>query len=369
MTTPASLAQQLAEEQRAKQRQYVLTNTRARWGLVGFGMLLLALVRLLRIGDVSWLFITVFVAAFAGVTYAMIRLTRETEFRSWYAALNLAIDTAMISAVLYGIGPTGHVLYGAYLIAPLQAALYLGRREAWGALALNIAGFALVTALRAGEGSWTWTMFLHEALVGAFACVALVPMLGGIVARLRATRGALAQVERGDLTVKVRDPELDELGYLGLSVNRTTQGIAEIVRQVQAQAQDLAAMAQEFAASAEELQVASQEIAATAQQLSNGTERQRQLISTARATRRSLRPRPRPCTTALRPPSSRSAPSRTRRSATAPRSPAPASCSKPSSRTWTAPRRRRRPSRRGRRKSAGWWTASATSPARRTCSP
>ncbi|MGH7534542.1 MAG: hypothetical protein ACREMG_03050, partial [Gemmatimonadales bacterium] len=84
MTIRASLAQQLAEEQYAKQRQYVLSNTRARWGFVGFGMLLLAAVRLAGIVPISWLFIVVFVAAFAGVNYAMIRLTRFTEFRSWY---------------------------------------------------------------------------------------------------------------------------------------------------------------------------------------------------------------------------------------------------------------------------------------------
>ena len=297
MTTPASVDEQLAEEQRAKQRQYVLANTRARWGFVGFGMLLLSAVRLLGMVPIAWLFIAVFVVAFAGVNYAMIRLTRGTEFRPWYAALNLGIGTAMISAVLYGIGPSGHVLYGAYLIAPLQAALHLGRREAWGALALNLAGFALITALQSGAG-WAWTIFLQEALVTLFACVALVPMLTRMVARLRATRGVLAQVEHGDLSLKVHDPELDELGYLGLSVNRTTAGIAEIVRLVQSQAQDLAAMAQELAASAEELQAASQEIAATTQQLSEGTARQRQLIShgkgdteTAEATAASLHDR------------------------------------------------------------------------------
>jgi methyl-accepting chemotaxis protein len=186
----------------------------------------------------------------------------------------------LISTALYGGGPTGHVLYGAYLIAPLQAAFYLGRGEAWGALALNLSGFAVVTALRAGDsGTWTWGTFVQESLVAVFACVALVPMLVRIVGRLQSTRGVLAQVERGDLARKVGDPELDELGFLGVSIDRTTDGIAHIVRLVQSQAQDLAAMAQELAASAEQLQAASQEISATTQQLSDGAERQRLLIS------------------------------------------------------------------------------------------
>jgi methyl-accepting chemotaxis protein len=283
MSAPAALDQQLAAESRAKQRQYVLSNTRARWSFVGVGVGLLAVVRLAQLVPISWWFILGFATGFAAVNYAMFRLARDTPFRPWYAHLNIAIGAAVISAVLGALGPTGHVLYAAYLIAPLQAALYLGRTEALQGLVLNLTGFGLVTAFRAGTGDWTWGVYLEESLVLAFACVAIVPMLTRIVSRLRATREALGQVERGDLTVQVTDPELDELGYLGLSVNRTTQAIAEIVRQVQQQAQDLAAMAQQLAASAEQLQAASQEISATTRQLSQGTARQRELIGHGRA--------------------------------------------------------------------------------------
>src|SRR5438094_914033 len=69
---------------------------------------------------------------------------------------------------------------------------------------------------------------------------------------------------------------------VGPTVNRTTEAIAEIVRQIQQQAQELAAMAQELAASAQQLQAASEEISAAAQQLTRGTERQRQLIGHGR---------------------------------------------------------------------------------------
>src|SRR5437879_5235510 len=131
---------------------------------------------------------------------------------------------------------------------------------------------AVGVALRAAAGDWSWSVFFQESLGLAFACVVLVSMLTRIVSRLRATREALAQVEHGDLTVQTADPESDELGYLGASVNRTTEAIAEIVRQVQQQAQELAAMAQQLAASAQEVQLTSQQISATAQQLSRGTE-------------------------------------------------------------------------------------------------
>ena len=273
-----SLENQLVQEQYAKQRQYVLANTRARWGFVGFGIVLIVAVKIARIVPISIWFIPAFAVAFAAANYGVRRLALRTAFQPWYAQLNLVVGCLTISAALYAIGPTGHVLYGAYLIAPLQAALYLGRREAWGALGINVAGFGLIAALR----GWSWSLYVQESLVLLFACVALVPMLVRIVDRLRAARGVLAQVERGDLRVRTTDPELDEIGYLGVSVNRTTESIADIVRQVQRQGEDLAAMAQQLAASAEQLQAGSQEISATAQTLSAGTERQRQLIGHGR---------------------------------------------------------------------------------------
>jgi methyl-accepting chemotaxis protein len=281
-TSPKDLEAQLADEDRIRRRQYVLSNTRARWTFVGVGVVLLALVRIARLVPVSWWFIIAFAVVFAAVNYAMFRIVRDTPFRPWYAHLNIAIGAVMISTVLFAVGPTGHVLYVAYVIAPLQAALFLGRTEAWQALILNVTGFALVTAVRSGSGDWGWRLFTQESLVLLFVCVALIPMLTGIVTRLRAARETLAQVERGDLTVKVEDGELDELGHLGLSVNRTTDAIADIVRQVQHQAEELAAMAQQLAASAQQLQAASQEISATAQQLTSGTERQRLLIGHGR---------------------------------------------------------------------------------------
>jgi len=221
---------------------------------------------------------------FAGLSYAMLRVARGGEFRAWHAHADMAVGAAMISAILYAVGPTGHLLYVVYLIAPLQAALYLGQSEAWQALLVNLTGFGLVTALRVSQGApgWAWGAFAQETLVLAFVGAALVPTLSRFVTRLQAARSTLAQVEGGDLTVKVQDEELDELGYLGASVNRTTGAIAGMVRQVQHQSHDLAAMAQQLAASAQELQAASHEISAAAERTTEGTSRQRQLIGHGR---------------------------------------------------------------------------------------
>jgi methyl-accepting chemotaxis protein len=278
------LAHQLADEARAKQRRYVLANTRTRWRFVALGVALLVILRFARVAPVSWPFVLGFAGVFAGISYAMLRLARGGEFHPWYAHASIAVGAAMISAILYAVGPTGHLLYVVYLIAPLQAALYLGQVEAWQALLVNLTGFGLATAIRVSQGApgWAWSAFAQETLVLAFVCAALVPTLARFVTRLQAARSTLAQLEGGDLTVKVQDEELDELGFLGASVNRTTGAIAAVVQQVQHQSHDLAGLAQQLGASAQELQAASQEIADTAQRLSEGTARQRQLIGHGR---------------------------------------------------------------------------------------
>ena len=282
-----SLDHQLLEERLAKQRQYVLTNTRARWGFVGFGIALVAIVKLAALTPISWLFLLGFAIAFAGANFGVRRLVQRTTFQPWYAQLNLVVGCLLISAVVFALGPNGHVLYGAYVIAPLQAALYLERRDAWGALIINLAAFTLATALArvAGHG-WAWTIYVQESLVLLFVCVALIPMLVQIVDRLRAARSVLGEIERGDLTQRLSsgaDTGLsDELGYLGVSVNRTTSAIAELIREIGRQGQALASMASGLATAAQALQSSSLSISRTTVQLSEGTERQRQLIGYGR---------------------------------------------------------------------------------------
>ena len=280
-----SLDTQLLAERNAKQRQYVLANTRARWQFLGVGIALLVVVKLAGIAAISPWFILAFAASFVAANAVVRRLAQRQPFEPWYAQLNIVVGCLMISAVLYAMGSSGHALYGAYLIAPLQAALYLGRRESWIALAVNLVAFALTTALAQVTGrGWAWSFYLQESLVLALACLALIPMLVQIVDRLRQARGVLGEIERGDLTRQVGDADAtpDELGYLGVSVNRTTAAIADIMREIGNQGHALADMGQELSVAARGLQAASEQIRATTDQLSQGTERQRQLIGYGR---------------------------------------------------------------------------------------
>src|SRR2546430_13189160 len=117
----------------------------------------------------------------------MARIARSDDLPPGYLHATMAVGAATISAIVYAVGPTGHLLYVAYLIAPLQAALYLGRTEAWQALVINLAGFALVTGIRTSQGApdsdWSLPPVLEESLVLLVTTAALLPMPSRIVPR------------------------------------------------------------------------------------------------------------------------------------------------------------------------------------------
>ena len=280
------LPDQLVAERRAKQRHYVLSNTQARWLMIAAGVLLLGAGRVFGIAPIPWSFLAGFVVATVVANLGMVFLVRETAFRPAYVTLTPAVDAAMVSAIVYALDRTGYVFYAAYLIAPLRAALALGRRTAWVAMAISLGGFAIVAGLRSGEDggpeAWGWTIFFQAALVLLLAGLVLIPPLTEIARRLRRTRRLLAEVERGDLAVRLDDPAADELGYLSASVDKTTTAVADAVREVQRQAQDLSGLARLLSAAAVELGGSARLIAQTTDQLSEGTDRQRRSIESGR---------------------------------------------------------------------------------------
>jgi methyl-accepting chemotaxis protein len=285
MTGPAAipdLSEQFAAEQRAKQRQFVLAGAQARWRLIAAGVLLLVIARMVPLAQVPWGMVVAFSLGSALGNLGVAHLARQPAFRPGYGTLALALDSAIVSSLVFALGRAGYLLAAVYLITPLQTALHLGRRAAWMALGINLAGFALVQALRAGRDGWGWPIFVQAALVLAFTGSTLIPALTEVARRLRRTRKLLAQVELGDLTVRLNDPAGDELGYLSSSVDKTTGAVAEAVKEVQRQAQALSGLARQLATAAAELQASTRQIASTTDQLTEGSDRQRRSIASGR---------------------------------------------------------------------------------------
>jgi len=285
MTEPAvvsDLSDRFSAEHRSKQRQFVLDGTEARWRLIAIAAALLVVTRLVKIVDVSWGFLVAFAIVSVTANLGMSYLARRTTFRPQYVPLSLIVGAAMITAMVYALDGSGYLLSAAYLIAPVHAALYLGRRSAWLALGINVASFTLAAALRVATHDWTWSAYIQATLVLVFTGAAFIPTLTEITRRLRRTRKLLAQVERGDLAVRLNDPAADELGYLSASVDQTTAAVADAVREVQRQAQDLSQLARRLAGAANALQTSTRQIGRTAETLTAGTERQRRSIESGR---------------------------------------------------------------------------------------
>src|SRR3989454_1465302 len=110
MPDAADVARQLADEDRAKQRRYVLANTRGRWRFVALGAALLAILRVARVAPVSWVYILGFAGLFAAISYAMLRVARGGEFRAWHVHADIRRAVAVIPAIPYAGGPPGRGL-------------------------------------------------------------------------------------------------------------------------------------------------------------------------------------------------------------------------------------------------------------------
>src|SRR5439155_19302527 len=70
MSGAATLEEPVADEAGVRERRYVLAMIRARWGLLAFGVTLLAVVRLLGLVPIPWLLIAGFGVGCAGLNYA-----------------------------------------------------------------------------------------------------------------------------------------------------------------------------------------------------------------------------------------------------------------------------------------------------------
>jgi len=171
-----------------------------------------------------------------------------------------------------------------YLIAPLQAALYLGQTEAWQALLVNLTGFGLVTALRVSRARRLGVgAFAQETLLLAFVGAPLVdagPVRHQVQAAEHVGTGG-GRRPHG----KVQDAELwTSCGYLGASVNRTTGAIAGgYVSSKHQSPGPRGPWPSKLAASAQELQAASsRNLQRSGTRLQKARPRQRQLIGHGR---------------------------------------------------------------------------------------
>src|SRR2546425_13337646 len=98
MTAPAALHRQLADEHTAKQRQYVRSNTRARWRSVGIAVTLLTGARAAGGVPIPGSFIAGFPPTFAAGQYGFHCKAPQSPVSDCEAYLNFHPGTARLTS-------------------------------------------------------------------------------------------------------------------------------------------------------------------------------------------------------------------------------------------------------------------------------
>jgi methyl-accepting chemotaxis protein len=97
--------------------------------------------------------------------------------------------------------------------------------------------------------------------------------------RLRRVRQALAAASEGDLTRRLPERHLDDIGFLSVSVNGMSKTVGEMVREIQGRSQSLARLSDVLASAAEEVHASARQIGDTTGDVAQGAREQLGLIA------------------------------------------------------------------------------------------
>ncbi len=237
-----------------------------RWAIVVLALLLWAIGRLTGVLQLA---LTAALVLSVGIVVPNIYFyieSRSGRFRLWQAYVSAAIDGVVLSGFAYALGPQGYLVLPLVLYALAGSALGMagpgGVQLTTAAIGYPLArvvgcaavGVPLPAALVAIETTF---------LVGLGVMARIPPM--GFVRRLRALRGRLAEIEAGDLAVRLPHEHLDDIGFLAVSINRTVAALGGMINELQEHARALATLAEELSAMAEE-------VTATAEHLGQGVD-------------------------------------------------------------------------------------------------
>jgi methyl-accepting chemotaxis protein len=210
-------------------------------------------------------------------------LRRSGRFSAWQFWFMIGVDALLLLGLTMAL--EGH----GYLVLPLVVATITG-------YALGVPRAAVVQLVIAAI-VYPVGRYFGLRLGGlppepgpiVLECLFLVGLGGLAVAgparftvRLRRLRAAFARVEDGDLTVRLPHKQLDDIGFLSVSMNRTLEALGAMVREIQDQARSLAAVSDQMAATAREIQRAAEQIGVTTGGLAEEAEQQLELVADGR---------------------------------------------------------------------------------------
>lgn len=282
MTAPALnplISPTLFHEERAKDlRTFAVASRRRFWSTIIIAGVLVTGLQL-GLADVPLSAVVgMFIAALL-LNGALTWVGRQTAwYRAWLKYVFAVFDTTLISSVVFLFGSP--VLALLYVLAIVPYSFDRGPALGYATALSSAAGFLLA--------SWGYrfyhpadtTPWLQVVLAAAMLLVVshqVIQMPSQLIARLRRTRVHIAQVERGDLSVRADARHADELGFLEGSLNGMLDELGWLIDTVQQEADELAAVATQVYSSSSVLNHRASDVSASALSLREELQQQQEL--------------------------------------------------------------------------------------------
>ena len=268
-------------------REHVLTlrsqtegQIRIRWFLVLAGVPLTMLVKWLGVVSISYESLLGLIAFLTVVNGTFHLLLRADRFQPWHFWAGCVVDVLVVAGLTAAHGNYGLIVLPYFVITASNPAL-AEPRAGWMALFLTA---VLYPAARIAGVMWAGStatpgMIVLEVVILTSVIASALAIPTSYRRRLARVRRALAAVEDGDLTMRVRTRESDPMDFLGEAVNRSGASLGELVLQVQGQSRALAELAEQLSATAEEMQASAMEVRSMAGEAAREAEREAALIA------------------------------------------------------------------------------------------
>ncbi len=256
---------------------------RFRWSIVLLTLFLAFVGRLSDSVSLSYTAVTAIAAGTLLANAGAVWLLRLERFREWHFWAMMAVDALLL------LGVTATLQQPGYLVLPLVVVIVAGH-----SLGMPLAGHIQLllasVAYPLGRYLGLRSAGIHPTvgvigletlfLIGLGWLAAAAP--GAFTSRVRRLRAAFARVEHGDFTVRLPYGQLDDIGFLSVSVNHTLEVLSTMVREIQDQSQALATVSDQLAAAAYEIQHSARQIGNTTGSLAEEAGQQLDLVGEAR---------------------------------------------------------------------------------------
>ncbi len=218
-------------------------------------------------------------AANAGAA-ALLRRDRFAEWQFWGM---IGVDGLLLLGLTLAFGEHGYL---AMPLVLLTVGAYALGTPAAARVELAVAAFAYPVGRYVGEIAAGREPSLRVIVLEIVFLVGLgilaVAGPAAVMKRVRRLRAALARVENGDFTVRLPYRQLDDLGFLSVSLNHTLEALGDMVREIQDQAGSLAAVSDQLAAAAHEIQRSAEQIGVTTSAVAESAVAQLELVADGR---------------------------------------------------------------------------------------